>query len=74
MALHHCQNNLHQWLFIIVALLWIFMQFLPRSLGVQFQNYLQQVLPAILDGKYAVIWEFFLCLKYLVCILSFEGF
>ncbi|XP_048226208.1 protein ILITYHIA isoform X2 [Ricinus communis] len=25
-------------------------KFLPRSLGVQFQNYLQQVLPAILDG------------------------
>ncbi|CAN6724947.1 unnamed protein product [Malus baccata var. baccata] len=24
--------------------------YLPRSLGVQFQNYLQQVLPAILDG------------------------
>ncbi|KAL4028354.1 hypothetical protein IC575_011547 [Cucumis melo] len=25
-------------------------KYLPRSLGVQFQNYLQQVLPAILDG------------------------
>ncbi|KAL3523389.1 hypothetical protein ACH5RR_016223, partial [Cinchona calisaya] len=25
-------------------------RYLPRSLGVQFQNYLQQVLPAILDG------------------------
>ncbi|KAK9206128.1 hypothetical protein WN943_016401 [Citrus x changshan-huyou] len=27
-------------------------KYLPRSLGVQFQNYLQQVLPAILDGEY----------------------
>ncbi|KAL3575160.1 hypothetical protein D5086_023261, partial [Populus alba] len=27
-----------------------FNRYLPRSLGVQFQNYLQQVLPAILDG------------------------
>ncbi|KAJ6881994.1 hypothetical protein NC651_028566 [Populus alba x Populus x berolinensis] len=26
-------------------------KYLPRSLGVQFQNYLQQVLPAILDGR-----------------------
>ncbi|XP_009587833.1 protein ILITYHIA isoform X1 [Nicotiana tomentosiformis] len=25
-------------------------RYLPRSLGIQFQNYLQQVLPAILDG------------------------
>lgn len=25
-------------------------KYLPRSLGIQFQNYLQQVLPAILDG------------------------
>ncbi|EPS66179.1 hypothetical protein M569_08598, partial [Genlisea aurea] len=25
-------------------------KYLPRSLGVQFQNYLQQILPAILDG------------------------
>nr|GMD96164.1 eIF-2-alpha kinase activator GCN1 isoform X17 [Ipomoea batatas] len=25
-------------------------KYLPRSLGVQLQNYLQQVLPAIIDG------------------------
>lgn len=30
----------------------IYLQYLPRSLGVQFQNYLQQVLPAILDGRF----------------------
>nr|XP_034898787.1 protein ILITYHIA-like [Populus alba] len=28
-------------------------KYLPRSLGVQFQNYLQQVLPAILDGRFS---------------------
>lgn len=28
----------------------IYLQYFPRSLGVQFQNYLPQVLPAILDG------------------------
>lgn len=30
------------------------MQYLPRSLGGIFQNYLPQVLPAILDGEFII--------------------
>lgn len=49
---------------VIVAFLWELLQYLPRSLGIQFQNYLQQALPAILDGTCAIIWEFLLCFVY----------
>ncbi|KAG6745139.1 hypothetical protein POTOM_051783 [Populus tomentosa] len=35
----------------------VYLQYLPRSLGVQFQNYLQQVLPAILDGWFSLADE-----------------
>ncbi|KAG6737610.1 hypothetical protein POTOM_059138 [Populus tomentosa] len=43
------QNCSHQKASVHDGYLTLF-KYLPRSLGVQFQNYLQQVLPAILDG------------------------
>ncbi|KAG6741628.1 hypothetical protein POTOM_054903 [Populus tomentosa] len=43
------RNCSHQKAFVRDGYLTLF-KYLPRSLGVQFQNYLQQVLPAILDG------------------------
>uniref|UniRef100_A0A803KNN2 TOG domain-containing protein n=1 Tax=Chenopodium quinoa TaxID=63459 RepID=A0A803KNN2_CHEQI len=43
------RNSAHQKGYVREGYLTVF-KFLPRSLGVQFQNYLQQVLPAILDG------------------------
>ncbi|KAB1202522.1 Translational activator GCN1 [Morella rubra] len=44
-----CRNCSHQIASVRDGYLTLF-KYLPRSLGVQFQNYLQQVLPAILDG------------------------
>ncbi|KAJ8432030.1 hypothetical protein Cgig2_026733 [Carnegiea gigantea] len=43
------KNCSHQKSYVREGYLIVF-KYLPRSLGVQFQNYLQQVLPAILDG------------------------
>lgn len=43
------RNCSHQKAYVREGYLTIF-KYLPRSLGVQFQDYLQQVLPAILDG------------------------
>ncbi|XP_074307849.1 protein ILITYHIA [Silene latifolia] len=43
------RNCSHQKAHVREGYLTVF-KYLPRSLGVQFQNYLQQVLPAILDG------------------------
>lgn len=43
------RNCSHQKAYVREGYLTVF-KYLPRSLGVQFQNYLQQVLPAILDG------------------------
>uniref|UniRef100_A0A6M2F7Q6 Uncharacterized protein n=1 Tax=Populus davidiana TaxID=266767 RepID=A0A6M2F7Q6_9ROSI len=43
------QNCSHQKASVRDGYLTLF-KYLPRSLGVQFQNYLQHVLPAILDG------------------------
>ncbi|KAG6752975.1 hypothetical protein POTOM_043019 [Populus tomentosa] len=43
------RNCSHQKAYVRDGYLTLF-KYLPRSLGVQFQNYLQQVLPAILDG------------------------
>ncbi|GMH13085.1 hypothetical protein Nepgr_014926 [Nepenthes gracilis] len=43
------RNCSHQKAYVRDGYLTVF-KYLPRSLGVQFQNYLQQVLPAILDG------------------------
>ncbi|KAL4565692.1 hypothetical protein LXL04_029795 [Taraxacum kok-saghyz] len=44
------QNCSHQRSLVRDGYLTLF-KYLSRSLGVKFQNYLQQVLPAILDGK-----------------------
>ncbi|KAG6745141.1 hypothetical protein POTOM_051785 [Populus tomentosa] len=43
-------------------------KYLPRSLGVQFQNYLQQVLPATLDGSTGSSRTTQLIIKWLVCL------
>ncbi|KAL2941260.1 Protein ILITYHIA [Bienertia sinuspersici] len=43
------RNCSHQKAYVREGYLTVF-KYSPRSLGVQFQNYLQQVLPAILDG------------------------
>ncbi|GAB4855804.1 eIF-2-alpha kinase activator GCN1 [Ancistrocladus abbreviatus] len=43
------RNCSHQKAYVRDGYLTVF-KYLPRSLGVEFQNYLQQVLPAILDG------------------------
>ncbi|KAG6741630.1 hypothetical protein POTOM_054905 [Populus tomentosa] len=43
------RNCSHQKAYVRDGYLTLF-KYLPRSLGVQFQNYLQQVLPTILDG------------------------
>ncbi|KAJ6926885.1 hypothetical protein NC651_011090 [Populus alba x Populus x berolinensis] len=46
------QNCSHQKAFVRDGYLTLF-KYLPRSLGVQFQNYLQHMLPAILDGSFS---------------------
>lgn len=43
------RNCSHQKAYVRDGYLTVF-RYLPRSLGIQFQNYLQQVLPSILDG------------------------